>query len=125
MQILVTVPIPVDTLFNSFWAAVDGRALSGLDRLTASAAFLSSLLECVVLMVRRLIGEQGKLLLAEGQDDGRQAAQTLVKEQTKRCWEEISSERLKLDQSDAAATIVKTLTALQLIDTGLYIRSTV
>lgn len=118
MQILATVPTPVDTLFSSFWAAVDGRALSGLDRLAASAAFLSSLFECMIFVIRRLNSEQGKPLLVEGQEDGRQAARELVKEQTKRCWEEISSERLKLDQSDAASALTKTFTMLQQIDEG-------
>lgn len=111
-------PTPVATLFDSFWAAVDGQALSGLDRMTASAAFLSALLECIVFMVRRLLSEQAAVLLSEGQKDGRQAATELVREQFKRVWEEISSERLKLDENVAATSLSKTLAALHRADEG-------
>ncbi|KAH8103213.1 hypothetical protein DFH11DRAFT_1772348 [Phellopilus nigrolimitatus] len=37
----------------SFWAALDGRAFSSLERATSSAAFLSALLECLVLLSKR------------------------------------------------------------------------
>ncbi|GJE86513.1 hypothetical protein PsYK624_025930 [Phanerochaete sordida] len=119
-SIFATVPTPVSTLFESFWAAVDGQALSGLDRMAASAAFLSSLLECVVFMVRRLHGEQASALLSESQEDGKQAASELVREQIRRVWEEISSERLKLDEQLAAESLSKTLAALSEIDEGLF-----
>ncbi|KAF5370318.1 hypothetical protein D9758_006910 [Tetrapyrgos nigripes] len=45
---------PLMDLFTSFWAAIDGRALSSLQRSAASSAFLSSLLECMVFLIRRV-----------------------------------------------------------------------
>ncbi|KAG8876133.1 hypothetical protein FRB98_007445 [Tulasnella sp. 332] len=44
----------LDRLFISLWAAVDGRALGSLERPQNSAAFLSSLLECLILILNRL-----------------------------------------------------------------------
>ncbi|EKM56485.1 uncharacterized protein PHACADRAFT_92839 [Phanerochaete carnosa HHB-10118-sp] len=119
-MILATIPTPISTLFDSFWAAVDGQALSGLDRVAASVAFLSALLECVVFMVRRLRGDQAAVLLSEDQQDGRQAAIDLVREQFKRVWEEISSERLKTDENLAATSLSKTLMALYEADEELF-----
>jgi E3 ubiquitin-protein ligase listerin len=108
----------VPTLFESFWAAIDGNALSGLDRTAASAAFLSSLLECVVFMIRRLLGDHGKLLLSDDQTDTSEAAQELVKEQVKLAWEALSTGRLKLEPDVAAAALSKTLIELQAINDG-------
>ena len=70
-------------------------------------------------MIRRLLGEQAAILLADDQEDGHQAAILLVREQFKRVWEEISSERLKVDENSAAASLSKTLSALHDIDEGV------
>ncbi|KAJ7584094.1 hypothetical protein C8J56DRAFT_1005201 [Mycena floridula] len=45
---------PLSHFFTSFWAAIDGRALSSLQRAATTSAFLSSLLECMVFLVRRI-----------------------------------------------------------------------
>ncbi|KAI0316069.1 hypothetical protein OF83DRAFT_1284410 [Amylostereum chailletii] len=42
---------PITAFFASFWAAIDGRALSSLERVAASSAFLSSLLECITFIM--------------------------------------------------------------------------
>ncbi|KAI9462830.1 hypothetical protein BJY52DRAFT_1203094 [Lactarius psammicola] len=45
--------IPASPFFSSFWAAIDGRALSALNRAAKSAAFLRALLECTAFVARR------------------------------------------------------------------------
>lgn len=127
VQVLASVPSPMQTLFTSFWAAVDGRALSGLDRMTASAAFLSSVLECGVYMARRLMADDGAALLAEEvaeepaeseENEVRMTARALVCEQVKRAWEELSAQRLKMNEKLAADYLARTLTATDKIDEG-------
>ncbi|CAL1708694.1 unnamed protein product [Somion occarium] len=112
--IFATVQEPLQTLFISFWAAVDGRALSGLDRVAASSAFLSSLLESAVFMVRRLGNGQFAQVLAH--DDPKIAARVLVEEQISRVWEEVSSGRLKVQDETASRTLAKTLLSLKQVD---------
>ncbi|THU99401.1 hypothetical protein K435DRAFT_855683 [Dendrothele bispora CBS 962.96] len=61
---------PLSDLFTSFWAAIDGRALSLTgslphQRLAAANAFLSSVLECMVF----LIGRVWKELESSSSDD--------------------------------------------------------
>ena len=72
----------------------------------------------MVFIVRRLIGEQGKLLLSDDQVDGRETARELIREQIRRCWEELSTERLKLDQSEVARIFTKSFVSLQQLDEG-------
>ena len=67
---------------------------------------------------RRLHGEQAAALLSEGQEDGKQAAGQLVREQFRRVWKEISSERLKVDETLVAESLTKTLIALHEVDEG-------
>lgn len=110
-KILAVSPTPVQTFFDSFWAAIDGRALGGLDRAAASAAFLSSLLECMVFIVKRLMGDQGKMLVAEG-GDGKEEALRLITEQFKRVWEDISTDKLKVPHHVAAGALSRTLATL-------------
>lgn len=108
----------MQTLFTSFWAAVDGRALSGLDRMAASAGFLSSVLECSVYMTRRLLADDGEALLAEGENDLRTTARALLCEQVGRTWEELSAQRLKVDEKAAAEYLARTLTSTNQIGEG-------
>ncbi|KAF9818038.1 hypothetical protein IEO21_02999 [Rhodonia placenta] len=125
-------PSPLQALFTSFWAALDGRALSSLDRKAASAAFLSSLLECLVLMVRRLVAASPEvakslagtsLQAGDGTDVQREAAQSLLREQFSRAWEELSSSRLKIQGETAGSTIAKNLTTLCRFDSGKWRKS--
>ncbi|KAF7796133.1 hypothetical protein EIP86_007306 [Pleurotus ostreatoroseus] len=107
-SIMASVSRPLETLLTSFWAAVDGRALSGLDRTAASAAFLSSLLECTRFLARRLYGESGTLLVGPESTTGPQEiARQLVSDQAKHTWEELCSQRLKVEDSAAADTLAK------------------
>ncbi|KZT00638.1 uncharacterized protein LAESUDRAFT_708574 [Laetiporus sulphureus 93-53] len=120
---------PLDDLFTSFWAALDGRALSALDRSAASAAFLDALLLCVNLVVGRLMRgslEDSKLLIcgAEGesisQDGVREAALRMVKEQFARIWEELSSGRLRVEGNKATALMMRPLVSFNNIDREFF-----
>lgn len=118
---MASVSRPLETLFTSFWAAVDGRALSGLDRTTASAAFLSSLLECTRFLARRLCGGKGTLLIGpEATTSPQQGARELVSEQVKHVWEELCSQRLKVEDTVAADILAKFLRNLSSDDEGAY-----
>ncbi|KAI0711424.1 hypothetical protein C8Q76DRAFT_677774 [Earliella scabrosa] len=73
---------PLEDLFTSFWAAVDARVLNSLDRVAASAAFLSSLLECLVLIIRRLSAaphDEAELSSGQLKVRGKQAGTELAK----------------------------------------------
>lgn len=113
-------PAPLQTLFTSFWAAIDGRALSGLDRAAASAAFLSSVLECSVYIARRLLAEDGETLLAEDESDPRMTPRALVCEQVRRAWEELSTQRLRVNEKVAAEQLARTLKSMSQIDEGVH-----
>ncbi len=110
---------PLEDLFTSFWAAVDARVLNSLDRIAASAAFLSSLLESLVFVVRRVSTapqDEGVSLVRgtanEETPDVHDALKALLQDQTKRTWEELSSGRLKIEGKDAGAELAKTLASL-------------
>ena len=88
---------PLEDIFTSFWAAVDARVLNSLDRVAASTTFLSSLLECLVFLVRRVLiaspEEALSLLhgnLADTAANVESAVKSILQEQTKRTWEELS-----------------------------------
>lgn len=122
---------PLQTFFASFWAAVDGRALSALDRIAASAAFFSALLECLVFLVRRLLNCSlgDALLLVHGATSERdldaagrkRAAEILVAEQFTRSWEALSERRLRVEADTAAGLMTKSLNALYQLDRGEYV----
>ncbi|KAI0790522.1 hypothetical protein C8Q75DRAFT_762281 [Abortiporus biennis] len=110
-SILATHSQPLSTLFNSFWAAIDGRALSGLDRTSASAAFLSSILECVILMTKRLSDPQISRMLQPEPEDSNQS-EKLVSDQLRRVWDELCSGKLKVEVDTAGQLLAKTLMTL-------------
>ncbi|KAI0646534.1 hypothetical protein C8Q79DRAFT_910042 [Trametes meyenii] len=110
---------PLEDLFTSFWAAVDARVLNSLDRVAASAAFLSAVLESLVFFVRRLLtaspGQAVSLVNGQGEaqtPDADAAVKWLVQNQISRTWEEASSGRLKVKGKDTAAFIARTLRSL-------------
>ncbi|KAF8500410.1 hypothetical protein F5888DRAFT_1682008 [Russula emetica] len=109
--------VPASPFFSSFWAAVDGRALSALDRTAASAAFLSSLLECTVFMVRRVRNAREK---AGNSGYGEDAEKELVRVQYSRVWEECTSRRLRVEEKVAGELVAKSLVRLNEIDAGLF-----
>ncbi|TCD68845.1 hypothetical protein EIP91_009559 [Steccherinum ochraceum] len=117
-RILASVHPPVPSFLTSFWAAVDGRALSGLDRTEASLAFLTSLLECVVFLARRILKDPAASVLLDG--TAAETARSLVSDQVSKVWEEITSSKLKLDTRRAADELAKMLQGLQKTDEGLF-----
>ena len=83
---------------TSFWAALDGRALN---RAVDATLFLNSLLECLVLLIRRsrVAGtETGETPEACGESD----ALKLILVAQERAWSEVASGRL--GSEDAAGT---------------------
>lgn len=117
---------PLSYFFTSFWAAIDGRALSSLDRAATSAAFLSSLLECTAFLARRLrndTGDHAVLVTDIGNEDtdqvsGIHGASRLVGQQFSRVWNELAGHRLKVQLADAGKLMAQTLASLQRIDEG-------
>ena len=122
---------PLSEFFTSFWAAVDGRALSSLHRSATSAAFLSSLLECMVFLIKRMRSnhfrrpdlDQASITATsdlEGhsfsisEDTGQ-----LVKEQYSRIWNELGTRKLKVEERAAARLLGKTMEDLGNIDSAL------
>jgi hypothetical protein len=110
--------VPASPFFSSFWAAVDGRALSALDRTAASAAFLSSLLECTAFMVRRVRNAREK---AGNSGYGEDAEKELVRAQYSKVWEECTSRRLRVEEKVAGELVAKSLVRLNEIDEGIRV----
>lgn len=118
---MASVEAPLQSLFASFWAAVDGRALSGLDRLAASRAFLSSLLESLVLFSRMLSNDPtANVLVPDLATKGPVAISEFVAEQIGRVWDELSTKRLKVEDTAAAGLLATTLTSLYQFNPGQF-----
>jgi hypothetical protein len=104
---------PLQSVFISFWAALDGRALSSLDRATASKEFVSSLLECIRLAVRRLSSDRHDLAsLLPSLRAANEAKTKLVHEHTERLWREVTSKRLKIEEQSFAKLLSQHLKVL-------------
>ncbi|KAH9941137.1 uncharacterized protein BXZ73DRAFT_75106 [Epithele typhae] len=109
---------PLEVLFASFWSAVDARVLNSLDRVAASAAFLSSLLECLVFVTRRIINSQEDeaVSLIRSQSDQQvlreEAVNSFVREQIKHFWEDFTSGTLKVSAKKAGTELGKTFITL-------------
>ena len=99
----------LDDFFTSFWGAIDGRALSGLQRLEASAQFLGALLECLVFLVRRFW---------KGTET--ESVRALVKGQLERVWTELVAGTLRVEPKVVGRQICKTLEELKRIDEGVF-----
>lgn len=115
-------PTPLDDLFTSFWAALDGRALSSLDRQASSAALLSSLLECMILILKRLgsatLDGDVRAKLINGEGTVEEFSMRVVKEQLGRMWKEVVDGKLRVAEEEAAKSIVKTVDGLKDIGLG-------
>ncbi|KAJ3574319.1 hypothetical protein NP233_g1845 [Leucocoprinus birnbaumii] len=114
---------PLEDLFTSLWAALDGRALSSLHRAATSAAFLSALLESVVFMARRLVldakkTDESTLSSSDGLDVPEQARK-LVREQFGKVWDELKGGRLKVEERAGARLVAQNLDALERVDLGI------
>ena len=112
-------PSVLHDLFASFWAAIDGRALSSLDRSTTAAAFLSSLLECTVFLIRRLLGDA-----AAPTPNAHADAKSIAEEQVRRVWVEQLTNRLRLEESIFGTLLSQYLRSLESIDRGAFLVST-
>ncbi|KAF9258177.1 hypothetical protein L218DRAFT_964691 [Marasmius fiardii PR-910] len=133
--ILSTIPSEIlalpslDSFFTSFWAAIDGRALSSLQRSAASAQFLSALLECLVFLVKRswrdkenvTVGNLQSLFphaLSPTEVDG--SVKILVNRQLERVWAELASSSLQVKTKVASKQLFGTLEELRKIDIELW-----
>ncbi|KAG1741443.1 uncharacterized protein EDB91DRAFT_1130453 [Suillus paluster] len=121
--------MPLDDFFTSFWAAIDGRALSSLERKVPSASFLSSLLECVVFFLRRLSSgsqDHGALsgsvsdILEPNSTRRQDVVDELVRSQFTRIWEELKARRLRTDENDAGKLIASSLLSLHRMNADLF-----
>lgn len=110
--------IPASPFFASFWSAVDGRALSALDRTAASAAFLSALLECTAFVVRRV---RDARYMTGGSVYNEDAEKELVRAQYTRAWEESTSRKLRVEEGVAGELVAKSLVRLNRIDPGIRV----
>jgi hypothetical protein len=88
------------TFLTAFWSALDGRALSGLDRAASSAAFLNSLLECLPFLVKRVDKGNTDTLVTD-------EVRKLLAEQTARVIEEAVDQRLKVGSSVAGGSLAR------------------
>ena len=102
--------------------------LNSLDRIAASTAFLASVLESLVFVVRRVISapedESASLIRGKAVEEHPNidaAAKALIQDQVKRAWEELSSGRLKVEGEIAGAELAKTFAALHRLRPGKYV----
>ena len=101
--------------------------LNSLDRVAASTAFLASVLESLAFVSRRILtapdGDAASLF--NGKTEGHtttntdDAVKALIKDQTKRTWEELSSGRLKVAGRAAGVELAKTFVDLQKLRPGM------
>ncbi|KDR72553.1 hypothetical protein GALMADRAFT_752797 [Galerina marginata CBS 339.88] len=108
---------PLSQFFASFWAAVEGRALSSLHRVAASAAFLSSLLECIVFLIKRIRNDssrpdEGSSSPAPVTAEAEDSSNAVLREQFSLVWEQLSSKKLKVEERAAARLLAQTLESL-------------
>lgn len=116
-QILGNRPEDWGDFLTSFWAALDGRALSSLDRSASGAAFLTALLECTVFLLKRAMASRKSVEL----DDANDLEKLLEKsssEQLERAWEEIVSGKLRVNNDAAGKAIARALGSLENINQG-------
>ncbi|KAF5380135.1 hypothetical protein D9615_006188 [Tricholomella constricta] len=121
----ILIPSPTTTpladLFASFWDVLDSRALSSLQRSATSTAFLSSLLECMVFLIKRVRNdarsEHESTVIGENVDE---LVQNIIREQFGKVWTHLVEKTLKVEQRAAARLVAQTLLSLNQIDTGLF-----
>lgn len=122
MQILMSSPSdsshPLSQFFASFWAAIDARALTSLHRVAASAAFLSSLLECIVFLIKQLWNNGSRT--GDVSSSAGNVVETIIRDQFSLIWEQASSKKLKVEERAAARLLVQTLESLFATDQALY-----
>ena len=103
---------------TSFWAALDGRAFTSVasERAAGSCAFLSSLLECIVLLVKR-----SRAFSEESSDSvKRQGVETFVGQQFTRIWEELVKDRLRVQSNAAGKELARTFAVFESLSECKY-----
>ncbi|KAG7097872.1 hypothetical protein E1B28_005184 [Marasmius oreades] len=118
----------LDEFFTSFWAAIDGRALSSLERSAACAQFLSAFLECLVFLVKRSWRDkertdgnvQSLFPHASSPTEVDGSVKVMVKKQLERVWTELESFALKVEEKVASEQLCRTLEHLGKIDAALW-----
>lgn len=108
---------PLTDFFASFWAAIDGRALSGLNRTRASGAFLESLYECMVFLLKRVHRDSGHASLLLG---AQTQVDELVEEQLVKMFKSLEDRTLKVEEKTLCDVVAKTLVSLKDIHPDLY-----
>ncbi|KAF8634833.1 hypothetical protein AX17_004084 [Amanita inopinata Kibby_2008] len=112
---------PFADFFASMWAAIEGHAFSSLQRSAASSAFLSSLVECTLFLVKRLCSRQDVTSQPTVSSNGTEAAaQKTVSEQTINIWESICSKKLKVADSVSSKLLSTALISLYNIQEALF-----
>ncbi|KAG5637584.1 hypothetical protein H0H81_004035 [Sphagnurus paluster] len=124
-SILVPAPstLPLDDLFASFWKVLDSRALSSLRRSATSAAFLSSLFESMIFLIKRLRHNEKSdnvsfVVSASGSVDD--VVRNIACDQIGKVWAHLAEKTLKVEQRAAARLVAQTLLSLDEIDAGLF-----
>ncbi|TFK49320.1 hypothetical protein OE88DRAFT_1713557 [Heliocybe sulcata] len=111
-----SLPGALEELFVAFWDALDSRALSGLDRDKASAAFLEAVLECTLFLVRRVRQDPA----FQGEEGVEGVSRGVVESQFRKVMEELLAQRLKIDEVAGGSILAKQLGALETIDEELF-----
>ncbi|KAG6896299.1 hypothetical protein C0992_009252 [Termitomyces sp. T32_za158] len=121
---------PLEALFMSFWQVLSSRALSSLQRAATSAAFLSSLLECLVFLVKRVrntviaqtdqVSPTSTATVLFGTGSVEESTGNLVREQIGKVWMHLVEGDLKVEHRAAARVVAQTLIDLREVDMGLF-----
>ena len=101
--------------------------LNSLDRVAASTAFLSSLLECLVFVARRVINsplnDAASMIRGTSWEEAvdiDKAVTNFLQEQVKQVWDELSSGRLKVPGKSAGQELAKALSSLYKLRSGIF-----
>lgn len=115
---------PLTDFFAAFWKVLDGRALSSLQPSATSAAFLSSLLECMVFLIKRVRNDfkngRANVLLGVDVDISVDAlTRDLACSQFRTVWENLVDRgTLRVEPRAAARLVAHSLISLNEIDAG-------
>ncbi|KAG6379677.1 hypothetical protein JVT61DRAFT_10198 [Boletus reticuloceps] len=101
---------PISQLLTSFWAPLDAGLL---DRRTVASSWLKAFSECLVLIVRRGVH-------AENTTHVKDDAKNLLASQFSRLWTELVTKRLRVEETEVAAVIVRTADRIGKIGDDLF-----
>ncbi|KAG6901384.1 hypothetical protein C0995_012648 [Termitomyces sp. Mi166 len=103
-------------LLTALWAVLPTRVLSSLHRAAASRAFIESVLECVVFLIRRAVREHER-----GEEIGVRVPEAdLVRDQIGKVWIHLERGELGVDPRAAARVVGRVLGMLGAIEFGLF-----